>query len=166
MDKAIHLVPMIIKGLIMDQNSQSPVVILQEQDSSRFLPIWIGAAEANAIVLEIEGVRPPRPLTHDLIVNLITTLDAKVTQIVVSDLRDGTFFAVIHLQTPQGDVEVDSRPSDAMALALRVDAPILVAEPVLEEGSQDQRAESLREAEVMKKYLEDLDDEDLGDYEM
>ena len=166
MDKEIQLVPMVIKGLIMDQNSQTPIVILQDQNRSRFLPIWIGAAEANAIVLEIEGVRPPRPLTHDLIVNVLTTLDAQVTQIVVTDLRDGTFFAAIHLRTAAGDVEVDSRPSDAMALALRVDAPILVAEPVLEEASQDQRTERLRYDEVMKKYLEDIDDEDLGDYEM
>ena len=166
MDKEIQLVPMVIKGLIMDQNSQTPIVILQDQNRSRFLPIWIGAAEANAIVLEIEGVRPPRPLTHDLIVNVLTTLDAQVTQIVVTDLRDGTFFAAIHLRTAAGDVEVDSRPSDAMALALRVDAPILVAEPVLEEASQDQRTERLRDDEVMKKYLEDIDDEDLGDYEM
>lgn len=166
MDKEIQLVPMVIKGLIMDQNSQTPIVILQDENRSRFLPIWIGAAEANAIVLEIEGVRPPRPLTHDLIINLITTLDAQITQIVVTDLRDGTFYAVIHLRTAAGDVEVDSRPSDAMALALRVDAPILVAEPVLEEASQDQRTERLRDDEVMKKYLEDLDEEDLGDYEM
>ncbi|MEO1365971.1 MAG: bifunctional nuclease family protein [Acidobacteriota bacterium] len=164
MDKEIQLIPMIVKGLIMDQNT--PVVVLQDQNQARLLPIWIGPAEANAIVLEIEGVRPPRPLTHDLVINMLTSLDVKLAQIVITDLRDGTFFASLHIQTPAGDVEVDSRPSDAMALALRVDAPILVAEPVLEAASQDQRTERLKGDEMMKKYLEDLDDEDLGDYEM
>lgn len=166
MDKEIQLVSMVIKGLVMDQNANSPVVVLQDQSDARLLPIWIGAAEANAIMLEIEGVRPPRPLTHDLIVNMLTSMDARVVQVVITDLRDGTFFSVIHIQTPAGDVEVDSRPSDALALALRVDAPILVLEPVLIEASLDQRTERLKEDEVVKKYLEDLDDEELGDYEM
>ncbi|MEM1181544.1 MAG: bifunctional nuclease family protein [Acidobacteriota bacterium] len=164
MDKEIQLVPMVVKGLIMDQNT--PVVVLQDQNEARLLPIWIGPAEANAIMLEIEGVRPPRPLTHDLIINTLTSLDAQLVQIVISDLRDGTFYAALHLQTSGGDVEVDSRPSDAIALALRVDAPVLVAEPVLDAASQDQRTERLKDDATIKKYLEDLDDDDLGDYEM
>ena len=166
MDQENTPVPMEIKGLIMDPSSNVPIVILRDSEKARLLPIWIGTAEAHAIALEIEGIRPPRPLTHDLLVGLVEALEAKVERIVVTDLRESTFYAEIHLETKDGPRQVDSRPSDAMALALRASAPILVAEKVLEQASRDHRTEKLKDEELLKKYLEELDEEDLGDYEM
>src|SRR5437763_9599941 len=116
-----------IRGLMMDRNSGTPIVILKDVNSDTMLPIWVGAYEANAIALEIEKVAPQRPMTHDLLRNLIIEMGAKVNRVVVTDLRDNTFFAVIEIQTSDGaSMVLDSRPSDAIALALRVDCPIYV----------------------------------------
>ena len=118
-------------GVRVELPTNQPIVLLRERDGDRYLPIWIGAAEATAIAYAQQGVVPPRPLTHDLIKNILESLNARVQKIVVNDLRDNTFFAVIHLRLGTSDITVDSRPSDAIALALRVGAPIFVEEEVV-----------------------------------
>jgi bifunctional DNase/RNase len=122
-----------IRALMMDPNSGTPIVILKDVNSETMLPIWVGAYEANAIALEIEKVAPQRPMTHDLLRNLIVEMGARVNRVVVTDLRDNTFFAVIEMQASDGtSMVLDSRPSDAIALALRVDCPIYVDMEVIQ----------------------------------
>ena len=122
-----QLVPMSIKGLMLDPVSNSPIVVLKDEEEKFFLPIWVGIFEANAIALQLENVTTPRPMTHDLLRNMISELDARVTRVVINDLRDSTFFAQIRLITGDKTLELDARPSDAIALALRTEAPIFVA---------------------------------------
>src|SRR5512140_52503 len=124
-------VEMKIRGLMMDPVTNMPIVILKDVAGDAVLPIWVGIYEANAIALEIEKVTTPRPMTHDLIKNLLTGLDARVHKVVVNDLREDTFFAVIWLEQEGKVISVDSRPSDALALALRLDCPIFVEDVVL-----------------------------------
>jgi bifunctional DNase/RNase len=121
-----------IRALMMDPNSGTPIIILKDVESETMLPIWVGAYEANAIALEIEKIAPPRPMTHDLLRNLIVELGLKVDRVVVTSLRDNTFYAVIELTTDEGEpMHLDSRPSDAIALALRADCPIFVDAEVI-----------------------------------
>jgi bifunctional DNase/RNase len=121
-----------IRGLMMDPSSGTPIIILKDINSETMLPIWVGAYEANAIALEIEKIAPQRPMTHDLLRNLIVEMGAKVERVVVTDLRDNTFFAVIEMKNGAGEfIQLDSRPSDAIALALRADCPIYVNEDVI-----------------------------------
>lgn len=121
-----------IRGLMMDPNSGTPIIILKDVNSDVMLPIWVGAYEANAVALEIEKIAPQRPMTHDLLRNLIVELGAEVNRIVITELRDNTFFAVIEMKNVKGEtILLDSRPSDAIALALRVDSPIFVNEEVI-----------------------------------
>lgn len=121
-----------IRGLMMDPSSGTPIIILKDVNSDTMLPIWVGAYEANAIALEIEKIAPQRPMTHDLLRNLIVEVGAQVERVVVTELRDNTFFAVIEMRNTEGDVlTLDSRPSDAIALALRADCPIFVNEDVI-----------------------------------
>src|SRR5215813_10801267 len=121
-----------IRALMMDPNSGTPIIILKDINSETMLPIWVGAYEANAIALEIEKIAPPRPMTHDLLRNLIVELGLKVDRVVVTSLKDNTFYAVIELTTDQGEtMQLDSRPSDAIALALRADCPIFVDAEVI-----------------------------------
>src|SRR5207302_3350955 len=128
--RVTQLVPMSIKGLMLDPVSNSPIVVLKDEAEKFFLPIWVGIFEANAIALQLENVTTPRPMTHDLLRNLISELDARVTRVVINDLRDSTFFAQIRVITGQRTMEIDARPSDAIALALRTEAPIFVAQSV------------------------------------
>ena len=128
------MIRMEIKGLLMDPVSNMPVVILRDTEKGHFLPIWVGIFEANAIALEMEKVTTPRPMTHDLLKNLLGELDARVDRIVINDLRDNTFFARIHLTRGDSTLSVDSRPSDAIALGVATSVPIFVAEHVLEEA--------------------------------
>lgn len=122
-----------IRGLMMDPNSGTPIVILKDVNSETLLPIWVGAYEANAIALEIEKIATQRPMTHDLLRNLIVEMGARVERVVVTELRDNTFFAVIEMRNGSGDfIMLDSRPSDAIALALRADCPIYVNEEVIQ----------------------------------
>jgi bifunctional DNase/RNase len=122
-----------IRGLMMDPSSGTPIIILKDVNSDTMLPIWVGAYEANAIALEIEKIAPQRPMTHDLLRNLIVEMGARVERVVVTDLRDNTFFAVIEMRNSSGEpVMLDSRPSDAIALALRADCPIFVNEEVIQ----------------------------------
>ena len=162
-----QLVPMSIKGLMLDPVSNSPIVVLKDENEKFFLPIWVGIFEANAIALQLESISTPRPMTHDLLRNMIAELDARVTRIVINDLRDSTFFAQIALMTGGRTLELDARPSDAIALALRTEAPIFVAQSVLEQAqtiSPDGGGEESEEK--MKKWFENLGPDDLGKYKM
>jgi bifunctional DNase/RNase len=120
-----------VKGLALDPLSNMPMIILHDEEDKRSLPIWVGLFEANAIALELEKISTPRPMTHDLIKNILTSLNARVSKVVVNDLRENTFYAIIQLRLGSSDITVDSRPSDAIALALRVGAPIFVDEDVI-----------------------------------
>ena len=160
------MVKMEIKGLLMDPVSNMPVVILRDEADGVFLPIWVGLFEANAIAIEMEKVEPPRPMTHDLLKNVFGELGIRVERIVVNELRDNTFFARIHLSKGEERWNIDSRPSDAIALALRARAEIFVEEDVLEK-SKTMRAEgSSPDPERLKKWLEEVNPEDLGKYRM
>ena len=160
------MIKMEIKGLLMDPVSNMPVVILRDTEKGHFLPIWVGILEANAIALEMEKVTTPRPMTHDLLKNLLGELDARVDRIVINDLRDNTFFARIHLLRGDTRWNVDSRPSDAIALALRVDAEIFVEEEVLEKSKTLKPDGEETDPERLKKWLEEVNPEDLGKYRM
>ena len=159
-------IKMEVKGLMLDPTSNLPIVILRDEASNSFLPIWIGVFEANAIALRIEGVETPRPMTHDLMRSFLEDLGATVTKILICDLRDNTFFAEIHLSVGQREFTVDSRPSDALALALRAEAPIFVRQAVLDKAQSIDLAGNLEDDERLKKWLEDVNPDDLGKYEM
>ncbi|HSR67134.1 MAG TPA: bifunctional nuclease family protein [Acidobacteriota bacterium] len=155
-----------IKGLMMDPITNSPIVILQDNDKTTLLPIWVGIFEANAIALQIERIDTPRPMTHDLIKNLIGQLGGEVEKVVVTELKESTFFAVIHLIQDGGPVIIDSRPSDAIAVALRTDCPIFVTEQVIESSRNITLEKENADPEEVKKWLENLNPEDLGKYKM
>ena len=155
-----------IKGLMMDPVSNVPIVVLRNEETNQFLPIWIGVFEANSIALQLEDVEPPRPMTHDLTVGLVEAMEGVIEKIVVTDLVDGTFYAEIHLRRNGQSRTVDSRPSDAIALALRVNAPVYVTLEVLEKARADDRTEQLSKDEKLTQWLEDLDPDDLGEYTM
>jgi bifunctional DNase/RNase len=159
-------IPMSIKGLMMDPITNMPIVILHDPDSQRVLPIWVGVFEANAIALQIENVATPRPMTHDLLRNVLEELHARVDKIVVSDLRDNTFFAMIHLHVGADPLVIDSRPSDAIALALRTQAPIFVEDSVLEHAKTVETLPAKADDDRLSKWLESLDPDDLGKYKM
>jgi bifunctional DNase/RNase len=163
---AMAEVEMKIRGLMMDPVTNMPVVVLKDVGSEMVLPIWVGIYEANAIALEIEKVTTPRPLTHDLIRNLLHAVDARVHKIVVSELREETFYAVIWLELEGHVISVDSRPSDALAVALRMDCPIYVADDVLKASKQASASADRISQEELRKWLEGLNDEDLGKYKM
>jgi hypothetical protein len=159
-------VEMTIRGLLMDPVTQTPIVILKDVGGESVLPIWVGVYEANAIALEMEKVSTPRPMTHDLIKNVLTGLETSVHKVVVTELREDTFFAVIWLERGGEVISIDSRPSDALALALRVDCPIFVDETVLKNSKQAASMSDRVTAEELRKYLEGLNDDDLGKYKM
>lgn len=158
-------VEMKIRGLMLDPVTNTPIVILKDSGSDTVLPIWVGVFEANAIALEIEKVSTPRPMTHDLIKNVLTGLDAHVHKVVVTELKEDTFYAVIWMEREGRIISVDSRPSDALALALRVDCPIFVDDEVLK-TSKKASASAEATSEEMRKFLENLNDEDLGRWKM
>jgi len=160
------VVKMEIKGLLMDPVSNMPVVVLRDAANGVFLPIWVGIFEANAIAIQMEKISTPRPMTHDLLKNLLGELDATVERIVINDLRDNTFFARIHLLRGNTRWDVDSRPSDAIALALRVDAEIFVEEDVLEKSKTLRPDGEDTDPERLKKWLEEVNPEELGKYRM
>jgi hypothetical protein len=156
---------MSIKGLMLDPVSNSPIVVLKDEEEKFFLPIWVGIFEANAIALQLENVTTPRPMTHDLLRNMISELNARVIRVVINDLRDSTFFAQIRLLTGEKTLELDARPSDAIALALRTEAPIFVAQTVLDQA-QTISPDGEDQDEKVKKWFEQLDNDDLGKYKM
>lgn len=156
-----------IRGLMMDPVTSMPIVILKDVGSNNVLPIWVGIYEANAIALEIEKVSTPRPMTHDLIKTLLLGLDAGIRKVVVNELREDTFFALIWVERNGELISVDSRPSDALALALRLDCPIYVDDSVLKSAkSAANVSDKLSSNSELKRYLENLGDEDLGRYKM
>lgn len=154
-----------ITGLMIDPVTKMPIVILKDADEKQILPIWVGIFEANAIATQLEDAPAPRPMTHDLLKNTVECLGASVTKVVVSDLRDSTFYAQIHLDRKGESYTVDARPSDAMALALRCDAPIYVDAMVLDKSSSPEKGEA-DHAERLRRWLETVEPEDLGSYEM
>jgi bifunctional DNase/RNase len=158
-----------IKSLMMDPLTNSPIVVLQDTTSDTLLPIWVGIFEANAIALQIEKVDTPRPMTHDLMKGLLNHLKAKVTKIVVTELKDNTFYALIFLNVDGRTITVDSRPSDAIALALRTDSPIFVTDDVISKSSSATPSALTAERsspEDIKQWLENLNPDDLGKYKM
>ena len=162
------MLEMKVNGLAIDPSTNMPIVILKDLEEERALPIWVGIFEANAIALEMESVPTPRPMTHDLIKNILEETEATVLRIVINDLKDNTFYAEIYLSLNGNEVAIDSRPSDAIALALRVDAPIFVAKKVLDEARSIDLTDSelADDKEKWKEWLEDLRPEDFGKYEM
>jgi hypothetical protein len=160
------LIEMTIKGLMLDPITNTPIVILKDKDGDRVLPIWVGLFEANAIALQIENVATPRPMTHDLLRNIITDLDGQVDRIVVSDLKENTFYAIVHLTVRGERVAVDARPSDAIALALRTRAPILVDETVIENAKTVDFGSERMDTDKVQRWLEALDPAELPKYKM
>ena len=161
------LIEVQIRGLMLDPVTNMPIVVLKEIDSELVLPIWVGVFEANAIALELEKTATPRPMTHDLLRNLARGLGAVVTRVVVSDLREDTFYATIFMQQAGEDVAMDARPSDAIALALRWDCPIFVSRGVLGRTRQAEGvATGGKDADELKAWLENLGEEDTGGYKM
>jgi len=159
-------VEMKIRGLMMDPISNMPIVILRDTSGNAILPIWVGIYEANAIALEIEKVATPRPMTHDLIRTLLMGLETGVRKVVVNELKDDTFFAVIWLERDGQLISIDSRPSDALAIALRVDCPIYVDDSVLNSSKAAASVTDKINNEELRRWLEGLGDDDLGRYKM
>lgn len=159
-------IEMKIRGLMMDPVTNMPIVILRDLGGNSVLPIWVGVYEANAIALEIEKVTPPRPMTHDLIKNLLMGLGGGVRKVVVSDLQDDTFYAMIWVERNGEMIAIDSRPSDALAVALRLDCPIYVEDEVLSSSKNVAAVSEKANSEELRRWLENLGDEDLGQYKM
>jgi bifunctional DNase/RNase len=159
-------VEMKIRGLMMDPVTNMPIVVLKDVRGQAVLPIWVGVHEANAIALEIEKVQTPRPMTHDLLKNVFLGLEVRVQKVVVNDLKDDTFYALIWVERDGQMMTIDSRPSDALALALRMDCPIFVEESVLKSSRISSAVSEPASNEQLKTWLEGLSDEDLGRYKM
>lgn len=149
------LIQMKVRGLMFDPYNNAYIVILRDEDNAEVLPIWVGKAEANAISLALESILTPRPLTHDLIRNMLEAVNAKLISVVITDLRDNTYYAKLHLLYKDAEYTVDSRPSDAIALALRTDAPIFASEEVIRKHS----------SEELDRWLDNLRPEDFGRYD-
>jgi bifunctional DNase/RNase len=148
---------MVIYGVSFDMVGKQPIVLLKTMNGNKFLPIWIGHAEAAAILMRLQGAETPRPMTHDLLNDLVGELDAQITKITVTELKENTFYALITLQAPQAEIEIDSRPSDALALAVRSNAPIFAADKVIEESGIEFEHENEDTEDVVDKFKEFLD---------
>jgi len=159
-------IEMKIKGLVVDPISKMPIVVLEDMNNEYMLPIWIGVFEANAIALKMENIATPRPMTHDLLRSVLNKFDIPIEKIVVNDVRDNTFYATIFCRHNNDVYAIDSRPSDAIALALRMDVPIFVEEDVVEKAQGLKFDEHLEDSEKLQKWLESLKPEDFGKYKM
>jgi bifunctional DNase/RNase len=159
-------IEMVIKGLIVDPITNMPVIVLREVEGERVLPIWVGVFEGNAIALQVENVQTPRPMTHDLLSNVIAELGGHLERVVVSDLKENTFYALLHMNATSGPITVDARPSDAIALALRTGSRIFVEENVIQSARSVESARENVDVGRLQKWLENLSDEDLGKYKM
>jgi uncharacterized protein len=159
-------IEMTIKGLMVDPITNMPIVILRDKDGQKVLPIWVGVFEANAIALQIENVTPQRPMTHDLLKNVIHDLKADIQKIVVSDLKENTFYALIYVSVGGEVTAIDARPSDAIALALRARAPIFVEDRVIDNAKTVDLAPEKGDSERLQKWLENLDADSMGKYKM
>jgi uncharacterized protein len=149
---------MVIYGVSFDLVGKQPIVLLKTADGNRFLPIWIGHPEAAAILMKLQGASTPRPMTHDLLSDMLDQLDAEVVRITVTELRENTFYASITVQQNGSEIEIDSRPSDAIAIAVRSDAPIFAAERVIEESAIEFEGEEVNEEEIVDEFKRFLDD--------
>jgi uncharacterized protein len=149
---------MVIYGVSFDLVGKQPIVLLKTADGNRFLPIWIGHAEAAAILMKLQGASTPRPMTHDLMADMLEQLDAEVVRITVTELRDNTFYASITVQQNGSELEIDSRPSDAIAIAVRSEVPIYAAEHVIEESAIEFEGEEPNDEEVVDEFRKFLDD--------
>lgn len=156
------LIEMFIKGLMIDPVTNMPIVILRDEDGQRTLPIWVGPVEANAIALQIENVAPPRPMTHDLLRNLLTDLGGRLVRVIISDLHDGTFYAYLEIAREDGPLFVDARPSDALALSIRTKAPVFVDTAVMDRARSVDASSDQADRERLQRWLESLDPDDLG----
>jgi bifunctional DNase/RNase len=159
-------IEMSIKGLMVDPITNMPIVILRDKDGQKVLPIWVGIFEANAIALQIENIATPRPMTHDLLRNVIQDLKASVQKVVVCDLQENTFYALIYLSLNGDTLAIDARPSDAIALALRTRAPNFVEDAVIDHAKTVDFTSETNDADRLQKWLESLDPDDLGKYKM
>ncbi len=156
---------MVIYGVSFDMVGKQPIVLLKTADGNKFLPIWIGHPEAAAILMKLQGANTPRPMTHDLVTDMLSQLDARVARIAVTDLRENTFYALVTVSVDGTEIEIDSRPSDAIALAVRAEAPIFAADSVIEESAIEFEHEDASEEELVdefKKFLEDVKPEDFS----
>lgn len=159
-------IEMTIKGLMIDPITNMPIVILKDKEGDRVLPIWVGVFEANAIALQIENISTPRPMTHDLLRNILNEIEADVQRIVVCELKENTFYAMIYLDREGQTMAVDARPSDAIALALRMKAPIFVEDAVVEGAKGLDLSKDTTDSERLQTWLEGLNPDDLGKYKM
>ena len=159
-------IEMAIKGLMVDPITNMPIIVLREVDGQRVLPIWVGVFEANAIALQVENVQTPRPMTHDLLKNVIDQLGGHLERIVVCELKENTFYATLHVLSATGLLQVDARPSDAIALALRSGARIFVDEAVIQNARSVETNRETVDVGRLQKWLENLPDDDLGKYKM
>ena len=160
LQKVITMMEMVVHGVNLDVMTNQPVIILKDAESHRFLPIWIGQFEATSILMEIQGIKPSRPLTHDLLKSIIEKLEATVQRIVINDLKDGTFYARIHMTKNSRKLEIDARPSDAIALAVRIKVPIFAAEKVVDKASIVSEEGEEEEVERFRQFLDDVAPED------
>ena len=164
------LKPMVISGLTVDPLTNSPIVLLKEVEGQRILPIWIGLLEATAIASELEGIKFSRPMTHDLLKNIMGLMNVKVNRVEVCDLKNNTYFAVIHINHNGKEMSIDARPSDALAISLRMGAPIFVAEDVIKKSSQveitGEPEDTSEQGKRWQEILEKLNAEDFGKYKM
>jgi hypothetical protein len=150
-----------IQGLLLDPITERPILVLREEGEQRILPIWIGVSEANAIALQLENVKVPRPMTHDLLCGILSQMHGQVKEVRICDLQDNTYFADIVLEQAGEEVHVDARPSDAVALAVRADAPIFVEETIFDRCGETEEA-----GDFVRSWFEQLSPEDLGRYRM
>ena len=164
------LKPMVISGLTVDPLTNSPIVLLKELEGQRTLPIWIGLLEATAIASELEGIKFSRPMTHDLLKNIMGLMNVKVNRVEVCDLKNNTYFALIHINHNGKEMSIDARPSDALAISLRMGAPIFVAEDVIKKSSQveikSEPEDTSEQGKRWQEILEKLNPEDFGKYKM
>lgn len=159
------MIPMEVGGIGFDPRNFSPLVLLKDKDELNFLPIWIGIFEATAIAMEMQGVSPPRPMTHDLMKDMLEKLGGKITKVVISDVKEGTFYANIELTDKEGKhLVLESRPSDAIALAVRFNAPLFVAEVVMMQSKLVNSEKDAEETEKFKDFIENMRPEDFNQY--
>jgi bifunctional DNase/RNase len=156
------LVEMVFRGLIIDPVQNVPIVILRDEANQRALPIWVGPVEANAIALQIENLAPPRPMTHDLLRQILVEFGATLSRVVIADLRNGTFYAYLELMRDGEALFIDARPSDAIALSLRMKAPIFVNSRVLDQAKSLEVSTDEANREQLQRWLESLDPDDMG----
>ncbi len=160
------LIKMKIKGLMIDPINNMPMIILKDVEGNNVLPIWVGVFEANAIALQIEKITTPRPMTHDLIKNILAKMNVKIDKIAITELKNNTYYGLIFLNVNGREVTVDSRPSDAIALALRTNSPIYVEQAVIERAKSPEMGDESPDAEKIKKWFEKLKAEDISKYKM